>query len=393
MIGYLPIIIAGSESRRLVLTKEQMGVLDFVRPHRRVAMRGGAGTGKTVLALEKARRLANDGCDRSADEGRRMAKRNPRILVIGAVGQVGTELTPALRKRYGSENVVAAGHRTPPDEAFRDAGPFETVDATDMAALRALVREHDVDVVYHLSTILSGDGEKDPERAWHVNVGSLKNVLDLGVEFGMRQIFWPSSIAVFGPTSPRVDAPQRTVLEPTTMYGVSKVVGENLCNYYFVKHGLDVRGLRYPGLVSYKAFSGGGTTDYSVEIFSAAVERGRYTCFVDAGTMLPLMYMEDAIRATLELMATDASRITVRTSYNVSAVSFTAGDLATEVARRVDGFTCDFEPDFRQAIADSWPDSMDDSVARQDWGWKPEFDLPVLVDTMLDGVREKLARR
>ena len=322
-----------------------------------------------------------------------MAKQNPRILVIGAVGQVGTELTPALRKRYGSENVVAAGHRTPPDEAFRDAGPFETVDATDMAALRALVREHDVDVVYHLSTILSGDGEKDPERAWHVNVGGLKNVLDLGVEFGMRQIFWPSSIAVFGPTSPRVDAPQRTVLEPTTMYGVSKVVGENLCNYYFVKHGLDVRGLRYPGLVSYKAFSGGGTTDYSVEIFSAAVERGHYTCFVDAATMLPLMYMEDAIRATLELMAADASRITVRTSYNVSAVSFTAGDLATEVARRVDGFTCDFEPDFRQAIADSWPDSMDDSVARQDWGWKPEFDLPVLVDTMLDGVREKLARR
>ena len=177
------------------------------------------------------------------------------------------------------------------------------------------------------------------------------------------------------------------------MYGVSKVVGENLCNYYFVKHGLDVRGLRYPGLVSYKAFSGGGTTDYSVEIFSAAVERGHYTCFVDAATMLPLMYMEDAIRATLELMAADASRITVRTSYNVSAVSFTAGDLATEVARRVDGFTCDFEPDFRQAIADSWPDSMDDSVARQDWGWKPEFDLPVLVDTMLDGVREKLARR
>ena len=321
-----------------------------------------------------------------------MAKRSRRILVTGAVGQVGTVLTPALRKRYGSENVVAAGHRTPPDEAFRNAGPFETVDATDMAALRALVRRHDVGAIYHLSTILSGDGEKDPERAWHVNVGSLKNVLDLGVELEMRQIFWPSSIAVFGPTSPRIDAPQRTILEPTTMYGVSKVVGENLCNYYFVKHGLDVRGLRYPGLVSYEAFSGGGTTDYSVEIFGAAVERGHYTCFVKAGTTLPLMYMDDAIRATMELMEADASRITVRTSYNVSAVSFTAGELAAEVAGRVEGFTCDFEPDLRQPIADSWPDSMDDSVARRDWGWKPEFDLPALVDIMLKGVREKLAR-
>ena len=322
-----------------------------------------------------------------------MANRNPKILVTGAVGQVGTELVPALRERYGSGNVVAAGHRTRPEEAFRRAGPFETVDATDKAALRSLVERYEVDVVYHLSTILSGDGEKDPERAWHVNVGSLKNVLDLGVEFGMRQVFWPSSIAAFGPTSPRVDTPQRTVLEPTTMYGVSKVAGENLCNYYFVKHGLDVRGLRYPGLVSYKAFSGGGTTDYSVEMFGAAVETGHYTCFVEARTVLPLMYMDDAIRATMQLMAADASRITVRNSYNVSAVSFTAGELAQEVARRVDGFTCDFEPDFRQAIADSWPESMDDSVARRDWGWKPRFDLPALVDVMLNGVREKLAGR
>ena len=322
-----------------------------------------------------------------------MANGNPKILVTGAVGQVGTELVPALRERYGSASVVAAGHRTPPDDAFRDAGPFETVDATDKAALRSLFERHGIDVVYHLSTILSGDGEKDPERAWHVNVGSLKNVLDLSVELGMRQVFWPSSIAAFGPTSPRVDTPQRTILEPTTMYGVSKVVGENLCNYYFVKHGLDVRGLRYPGLVSYRAFSGGGTTDYSVEMFRAAVETGHYTCFVEARTVLPLMYMDDAIRATMDLMAADASRITVRNSYNVSAVSFTAGELAAEVARRVDGFTCDFEPDFRQAIADSWPESMDDSAARADWGWKPEFDLPALVDVMLEGTREKLARR
>ena len=322
-----------------------------------------------------------------------MANRNRKVLVIGAVGQVGTELVPALRKRLGSGNVIAAGHRTKPEESFRNAGPFVTLDATDKAALQALVRSHDIGAVYHLATLLSADGEKDPERAWRINIGSLKNVLDVAVEFEMSQVFWPSSIAVFGPTTPLVDTPQRTVLEPTTMYGVSKVAGENLCNYYFTKYGLDVRGLRYPGLVSYEAFSGGGTTDYSVEIFGAAVEHGHYTCFVHAGTVLPLMYMDDAVRATMELMAADASRITVRTSYNVSALSFTAGELAAEVARRVDGFTCDFEPDFRQAIADSWPDSMDDSVAREDWGWKPEFDLPALVDTMLTGVREKLGRR
>ena len=321
-----------------------------------------------------------------------MANRNRKILVTGAVGQVGTELVPALRKRFGSGNVIAAGHRTKPEESFRSAGPFVTLDATDKAALRALVRSHDIGAIYHLATLLSADGEKDPERAWRINLGSLKNVLDLAVEFEMSQVFWPSSIAVFGPTTPLIDTPQRTVLEPTTMYGVTKVAGENLCNYYFLKYGLDVRGLRYPGLVSYEAFSGGGTTDYSVEIFGAAVEHGHYACFVRADTVLPLMYMDDAIRATMELMAADASRITVRTSYNVSAVSFTAGELAAVVASRVDGFTCDFEPDFRQAIADSWPDSMDDSVAREDWGWKHEFDLPALVDTMLTGVREKRGR-
>ena len=320
-----------------------------------------------------------------------MSNRNRKILVTGAVGQVGTELVPALRKRFGSENVIAAGHRTPPGEAFRSEGPFTTVDATDMDALRDLVREHDIGVIYHLATLLSADGEKDPERAWSVNLGSLKNVLDLGVELEMDQVFWPSSIAVFGPTTPRTDTPQRTILEPTTIYGVTKVAGENLCNYYFTRYGLDVRGLRYPGLISYATFPSGGTSDYSVEIFVAAVEHGRYTCFVDARTALPLMYMDDAVRATMEVMAADASRITVRTSYNVTALSFTAGELAAEVARRVDGFTCDFEPDFRQAIADSWPDSMDDSLARDDWGWRPAYDLPTLVDVMLKGVREKLS--
>ena len=322
-----------------------------------------------------------------------MATRERKILVTGAVGQVGTELVPALRARYGAQNVVAAGHRTPPAEAFREAGPFATVDATDKEALRALVRKHDIGTVYHLSAVLSADGEKHPERSWNVNLVSLKHVLDLGVEYGMSQVFWPSSMAVFGPTTPAIDTPQRTVIEPTTMYGVNKAAGENLCNYYFVRYGLDVRSLRYPGLVSYATFPSGGTTDYSVEIFVDAVSKGHYTCFVGAETVLPLMYMGDAVRATVDLMAADASRITVRTSYNVTALSFTAGELAREVARRVEGFTCEFEPDFRQAIADSWPDSMDDSVAREDWGWNPEYDLPALVDTMLEGVREKLGAR
>ena len=319
-----------------------------------------------------------------------MATPERKILVTGAVGQVGTDLVPALRERYGADNVVAAGHRTPPSREFRGAGPYETADATDRDALRTLVRRHDIGTIYHLSAILSGDGEKDPDLAWRVNVDSLKHVLDLGVEFGMSQIFWPSSMAVFGPTTPGIDTPQRTVLEPTTMYGVNKVAGENLCNYYFVKHGLDVRSLRYPGLIGYATFPSGGTTDYSVDIFIDAVRKGHYTCFVNAETVLPLMYMGDAVRATMEVMAADASRITVRTSYNVTALSFTAGGLAREVARRVEGFTCDFEPDFRQAIADSWPDSMDDSVARDDWGWEPEYDVSALVDTMLAGVRGKL---
>lgn len=316
-----------------------------------------------------------------------MAVKASRILVTGAVGQIGTDLTPALRRRHGSENVVAAGHRTPPSDEFRKAGPFETVDATDQEALRRLILKHDIGTIFHLATVLSGDGEKHPDLAWQVNIGSLKNVLDLAVEFEMSQVFWPSSIAVFGPTTPRMDTPQRTILEPTTMYGVTKAAGENLCNYYFLKHGLDVRGLRYPGLITFKTFSGGGTSDYSVEIFINAIKHGHYTFFVNAQTAMPLMYMDDAIRATIELMEAEASRLSVRTSYNLGALSFTAGDLAEAVARRIEGFTYDFDPDFRQAIADSWPDTVDDSVARRDWGWKPEFDLETLVETMIEGLR------
>jgi nucleoside-diphosphate-sugar epimerase len=309
-----------------------------------------------------------------------------RILVTGAVGQVGSDLVPRLRERHGADRVVAAGHRTPPPPGLRQAGPYAAFDSTDRQSLAETVRRYGIDTIYHLAAVLSGTGEQDPSHAWSVNVGSLKTVLDLAVEHGMRALFWPSSIAVFGPTTPRRQTPQRTIVEPTTMYGVTKVAGENLCHYTFAKHGLDVRSLRYPGLLTYKTFSGGGTTDYSVEMFFAAKERRRYRCFVRADTMLPLMYMEDAVRATMDLMDAPRAALTVRTSYNLAALSFTAGELAEAIGRRVPGFACSFEPDFRQAIADSWPMSIDDSAARADWGWRPRYDLDALVSAMLEGV-------
>ena len=319
-----------------------------------------------------------------------MSVRDERIMVIGALGQVGTDLTPALRSRYGAENVVAVGRRTMPTDDCRNAGPFEFADATDKAALRALLQRYKINTIYHLAAIMSAAGEQDPELAWRVNMESLRNVLDLGVELGLDRIFWPSSIAVFGPTTPRQNTPQSTVLEPTTIYGVTKVAGELLCNYFFIKHGLDVRSVRYPGLVTYKTFSGGGTSDYSIEIFIEALKHRHYTCFVSAETTMPMMYMDDAVRATIELMNADADRLTVRTSYNVAAESFTAGELASEVARRIDGFTYDFMPDYRQAIADSWPDAVDDSVARHDWDWSPDYDLTSLSQLMLKGMGSKL---
>jgi nucleoside-diphosphate-sugar epimerase len=314
-----------------------------------------------------------------------------RILVVGSVGQIGTDLTPVLRERFGSENVIAAGHQTMPSEDFRAAGPFLAIDATDKEMLRRTVAKFDINTIYHLGAILSGEGEKNPELAWKVNMTSLKNVLDLAVEKKMDQVFWPSSIAVFGPTTPRCNVPQNTVLEPTTMYGVTKLSGENLCHYYFLRYGLDVRSLRYPGLITYRTFSGGGTSDYSVEMFIHAIKSGRYTCFVTAETKMPLMYMDDAIRATVELMEADASKITVRTSYNLAALSFSAEELAGEIAKAVEGFTCEYVPDFRQAIADSWPDSVDDSVAHRDWGWSHKYGLKELADIMLRGMRESIA--
>ncbi len=305
--------------------------------------------------------------------------------MIGAAGQVGTDLVPALRADIGRDSVVAAVHRKAPSAEVA-AGPTESLDATDKAALRRLVEKHRIDRIYHLPALMSAAGEAEPELAWRLNIESLKNVLDLAVEHRMKLVFWPSSIAVFGPTTPRKRTPQRTILEPSTIYGVTKLTGENLCNYYFHRYGLDIRSIRYPGLVTYKTFSGGGTSDYSVEIFLAAKAANHYRCFVRQDTRMPLLYMDDAVKATVQLMKADARRITIRTSYNLSGLEFTAGELAEEVARRVKGFTCDFVPDHRQAIADSWPDTVDDTDARRDWAWRPDYDLPRLADVMLKGV-------
>ena len=317
-----------------------------------------------------------------------MAARTAKVLVIGAAGQIGSDLTPALRERHGAEAVIAGCREARPVAVVAEGGPSEFFDAADTDSLRAVIERHGVSSIYHLAAIMSGEGEQNPELAWRVNMESLKNVLDLAVAYEMDQVFFPSSIAVFGPTTPQQETPQRTVLEPTTIYGVTKLAGENLCHYYALRYGLDVRSLRYPGLVTYKTFSGGGTTDYAVEIFIEAVKAGRYTCFVKPETTLPLMYMDDAVKAALTLMAAPAERISVRTSYNLGALSFTAAELAAEVASQVAGFTCEYAPDFRQAIADSWPDSVDDSTARNDWGWSPDYDLRMLAETMLRGIRE-----
>lgn len=309
-------------------------------------------------------------------------------LVTGANGQIGSELVTALVRKYGGGQVLATDlHDT---LRLGDNGSlcYETLDVTDPEALSRLVAKHDIRVVYHLASLLSVTGEKNPDLAWHVNMNGLKYVLDLAREHGFR-VFWPSSIAVFGPETPRINTPQRTVLDPSTMYGVTKVSGELLCKYYHLKLGVDVRSLRYPGLISYKTPPGGGTTDYAVEIFYAAVEGTEYTCFVRPDTQLPMMYMPDAVRAALELMQADAGRITVRTSYNIGAASFTAGELAEALERRVSGFRVRFQPDARQEIADSWPSTVDDTKAREDWGWKPRYDATALCDDMLANLTER----
>lgn len=309
-----------------------------------------------------------------------------KILVIGASGQIGVELTLALRKMYGEAQVVASDLREE-NSLLRGAGPYVSLDVMNKEMLHVQVIRQNVTQIYLLAAILSATGEKNPGLAWHLNTQSLLNVLDIAREEQLQKVYWPSSIAVFGPTSPQKNCPQQTIIEPTTVYGISKYAGEFWCKYYHHRFGVDVRSIRYPGLISYKSSPGGGTTDYAVEIFHEAIEEKKYTSFLNADTYLPMMYMPDAIRATIELMESDSKKISVRTSYNVAAISFSPKDIAAEIKKHIPSFTIDYKPDYRQQIAESWPQSIDDSIARKDWGWQHEYDLPRMTTDMLNNLQ------
>ncbi|MGE5041878.1 MAG: NAD-dependent epimerase/dehydratase family protein [Candidatus Levyibacteriota bacterium] len=308
-----------------------------------------------------------------------------KILVTGAFGQIGSELVPALQKKYGKENVVAVGHSTIPKDFD---GILEQADSRDKETLKKIIEKYQINTVYHLVSLLSVKGEIDPSVTWDINMNGLKHILDLGVEYGL-QIFWPSSIAAFGPSTPRVETPQHTVLEPTTIYGVTKYSGEGLCRYYNIKFGLDVRSVRYPGIISWKTPPGGGTTDYAVAIFYDGLQKGAYECFVGPDTTLPMMYIDDAIKATIDLMEADSHKITIRNSYNLTAISFTAKELEEELKKHIPDLKVTYNPDKRQAIANSWPMTIDDSKARSDWGWKHEFDLPKMTEDMVVNLKKK----
>lgn len=309
-----------------------------------------------------------------------------KILVIGASGQIGVELTLALRKIYGNSQVVASDLREE-NPLLTGTGPYVSIDVMNKEMLHVQVIRQNVTQIYLLAAILSATGEKNPGLAWHLNTQSLLNVLDIAREEKLHKVYWPSSIAVFGPTSPKQLCPQQTIIEPTTVYGISKYAGEFWCRYYNQRFGVDVRSLRYPGLISYKSAPGGGTTDYAVEIFHDALEQEKYTSFLAENTYLPMMYMPDAIRATIELMESDAAKISVRTSYNLAAISFSPKEIAAEIKKHIPGFTIDYKPDYRQQIADSWPQSIDDSVARKDWGWKHEYDISRMTEDMLSNLK------
>lgn len=312
-----------------------------------------------------------------------------KILVLGSSGQIGTELVARLREIYGTANVVASDLKEPTQDIL-DSGPFEKLDVLHRNELNAIVRKHGINQVYHLVAMLSATAEKYPEAGWDLNMKSFFYVLELAREGVLSQVYWPSSIAAFGPTTPRLDTPQYTIMDPTTVYGISKLSGELWCQYYHQKYGVDVRSIRYPGLISWKSEPGGGTTDYAVDIFYKALQEGKYTSFLSEGTTLPMMYMPDAIRGTLELMHAPADQVKLRTSYNFAAFSFDPKDLATAIKKRLPDFSMNYAPDFRQEIAEGWPQSIDDSQARQHWRWNHEFTLDKMVDDMLKNLRVKL---
>jgi len=310
-----------------------------------------------------------------------------KILVIGASGQIGVELTLALRKIYGNANVVASDLREEND-LLKGTGPYVSLDVMNKEMLHVQVIRQNITQIYLLAAILSATGEKTPNLAWSLNMQSLLNVLDIAKEEKIYKVYWPSSIAVFGPTSPKINCPQQTVIEPSTVYGISKYAGEFWCNYYHQRWGLDVRSIRYPGVISYKSEPGGGTTDYAVEIFHEAIEEKKYECFLKEDTYLPMMYMPDAIKATLEMMEAPASKISVRTSYNISGMSFSPKEIADAIKIHVPDFKITYQPDYRQQIADSWPQSIDDTVARADWGWKEDYNLERMTKDMFENLQK-----
>jgi nucleoside-diphosphate-sugar epimerase len=311
-----------------------------------------------------------------------------KILIIGACGQIGTELTTKLRAIHGNSNVIASDINTRKLDLV-NSGPFEIIDAKNFNAIKDCCKNHNIDTIYLMAALLSATGEKYPMEAWDLNMNSLFHVLNLAKGGQIKKIFWPSSIAVFGPTTPRKKTPQHTICEPTTVYGITKQVGERWCEYYHNKYDVDVRSMRYPGIISHKAMPGGGTTDYAVEIYHEAIKKGKYECFLSENTSLPMMFMDDAIKATTDLMGASSENLSIRSSYNLSAISFTPKEIYESIKRQLPNFSITYNPDFRQAIADTWPSSIDDSVARKDWNWQHNYDLDTMTNVMLNALKEK----
>ncbi len=316
-------------------------------------------------------------------------KKKEHILITGAAGQIGSELTPLLRKKYGESRVIASDIRTDIPSELKDSGPFEQLDVLSAGRLGEIIAKHKITQTYHMSAILSATGEKNPQQAWKVNIEGTRNILEAGREQGIKKIFVPSSIAVFGRSTPKESTPQETTLKPNTIYGITKVAGELLCDYYVSRFKTDVRGCRYPGIISHKTIPGGGTTDYAVAIFYEAVRKKKYTCFVNKETMLPMMYMPDCLKATCDLMDADFNKLKHHADFNVAGMSFKVHELAREIQRHIPEFTIDYKPDSRQKIADSWPRSIDDSAARKEWGWKPEHDLSSMTEDMLKELQKR----
>jgi nucleoside-diphosphate-sugar epimerase len=316
-------------------------------------------------------------------------KEMKKILITGAVGQIGSELTMALRKKYGNDNVIACGRKTKPSDKLLNSGPFEYMDITDKITVEKVVKKYDIDTIYNMAAILSAVGEEKPALCWNVNINGMHNIIEIAYEYDMSRVFVPSSIAAFGPETPRNNTPNDTILKPKTMYGVTKVAGELLGDYYFKRFGIDIRGIRYPGIISNETLPGGGTTDYAVEIFYEAIKNKKYTCFLKKDTILPMMYMPDCIKGTMDLMQADIKKLKHHCDFNMTSMSFSAGELASEIKKHIPEFKVDYKPDFRQAIADSWPQSIDDSIAREEWGWMPSYDLSSMTEDMLNVLCEK----